>query len=343
MKLKHGVFLFMADITITIKKRDKSKKTEKNQSSKKPLLPTFHAKKGGRRRLEKSGGFINFYDLAQIKDGSNWITKNVSIVNSVSLSFNEGGNPNSPNDYGIGPEYPTDAEYQTILSGLIPENLNTLKSVYRKINLADAPQYPIFMNGYTNLEPAGNWTEKGLRLEEDERTSFYIYETGTSYQRNHFIDIADFYTRITRSREPEGEQVTDFVLSETANIFILPKIALVGGFSESVPSPGVLRRHTYGQIFRFKPRFFSEPDAITEADFPPGNVEALSRANSVSPSRSFYFNFNYPPAPSGFSTGGFPSNTEFSISYQGSFVPETDRYLYAIIEQNNQFYFVWSN
>jgi len=148
----------MADVTITITKK---KRPQRGTASSRPrrgvVRPSKRTDDLGRRRIS-GGGFINFWDMGQIKDISdNWVTDDFQIIKGatwVSNTFQM--NPVDQGDIDA-----VNAHYNS-------EDQATIESKYRKIEQPHGRYFSVSLVMDANAEVTNddnpNWTADGLNV-----------------------------------------------------------------------------------------------------------------------------------------------------------------------------------
>lgn len=342
----------MADITITIKKRDKSKnRRSKNKDSQKPLLPTFHGQKGGRRRLKKQSGFIEFYDGTWIKSGASFA--DVGFVRSkpnIELS-----------DY---------AAFINLISAKSTNEFKRLASLIEEfrtefledgnfpylLGAASVLKYHQITDSLTNPENR-DWTNQGLKLSEAERAGNL-----SVYGYNEFVlgggAGASKVTTILNYDAPN--QVLP--LTEKMEIILLPRLETVSSFSEYYNGAGVEQPRVNGTtylIYDFpEPRYkktsplylksyggswdslnvnFSSPSAYYGAKEAAANSGILGIPTGVA---SAGLGFPSPPATPYDIPGGQNKGKRLNINSSGA-SPQPEHYPVAIIRVGSNNFFVW--
>jgi hypothetical protein len=312
----------MTDITITIKRREKDKKRNQNKDSKKSLLPTYHKGRGGRRRLKKQSGFIQFYDLGQIKSGGNWIDLPFQFVPD-DIAYDSGqANRMFLENF--------DADnWADLFDKIFEVPIGEWKENYRKLDFDSAYSYGIdyFTKGdyaavakpnqrprlidiLTVSEPPNsandNWTAEGFKV-ESAQTRVQILSFNAFYD----FDTADTETfKITETNNFEADAAT-ISLPENFDIFLVPKITinslvsaiptevsglgfqqyLLNAFYSALPRKLLFDLNLQNYLFDFAYSYWHETDYRTVAIGSAAAAAFLNYFKTLPDARLFYLDF----------------------------------------------------
>lgn len=209
-------------------KPSQSKVVSSSASTKK--LTTNRVQRRLRRRdgilPRAASGYINFYDLGQLKDGVNWVDLDFGTMNEAGgvIRFRE-------------------VDWNALADLILGVPIEDWKTEYRKLEYTEGEKYGVDLrediggtieysvgrvdsrkNGTGTLITGNGWTEKGLK----------IVPTPTLAESCAFVDWGLFfflelfdddtgYVKITTTYDPTATSVIGFSLSRNANVYLMPR------------------------------------------------------------------------------------------------------------------------
>ena len=218
------------EIIIRIEQREKPISTATAQNAPKAMIRVRRPADFLPRRINGGGG-INFYDLAQKKNGDGWATIPASIAKAEGDAFFDDFTDASKADLK------TQTENQIFA---VP--FSEWKNVFFKIKKGDDFARLIRVRYDEHGAPAGNtldaldrWENGGLRLSADEAATFgFVGEQsglfasfGTSPP---VLSQPDQLYKITAERRADASSVP-FTPSRKLDVFLLPAAATASGFA----------------------------------------------------------------------------------------------------------------
>jgi hypothetical protein len=204
----------------------------------------------------KSSGFINFYDLGQIKDGEDWVDIDYAVLGVTSETLGTDG--------AVVFEQPTMDDWNDLKDLIFTVPIANWKTEYRKLEYEDAERYGVdVMDGeidasgptigvgrtdsrynYSGAEliNGDHWIEnKGLKIEASDvnLSNFSFMDAGAFY---FFGTNTNDYMKVTTSNDPDTTGVT-FKLQSNANVYLMPRLVsqsltnITGGIVHTVIGP----------------------------------------------------------------------------------------------------------